>query len=1045
MKKITNIFIFFVFSFFSLYLNINAVSGDYSGEGQGQGYSGGKSCSTAGCKCTGGACLAAGAGIKFTLVNISNSKLEALSYGYMRSTGNKYGGEYFDSKNVHGEKAIEGIILGDGNYNYGAFGKGNYVELEPFDKINTIIPKSQAGLNFYQENLKENILVDPGCSSKGTDCVLTEEFANISVTLLRRANIISSSDTLSTITAAHKNTISNLRIIIEPVYALYLNGYNGSKYVFSTPKSIAYKFASSDYYGRNTVLGISDFANSLYNRIYTKDTLGTIINYPSYIVPTSDEAKVNSFLNLNTGAGYSIAKILYEINKCDIRKDGSEYTYVDNNGNEWNNDINGDNLRYYLTQSNSGCGCESFNSSAYKSELLNSNEKFQEIYDSICVPPVVKSCEYEKNGANYTFYGKTGNILSSYSEFIDDCECSHPKVLSLKSIGGFAAIYNSSGCLYNPTESYSGSINKCSDSQSYDDAKSNTNFSNYTLGYNKESTINSYCTEVCDEVININDLKGKYTTEAGEYFEFSKYPNLVANKTCTVSIDYNTWSTVYESNLQVLVDAYNVWQEASAAQASQTLSSSGCGKYCCGSGENPCAVKCQKYKYVYNYSYSSANIVNKTNLIYSPQSGYQETACAASPSPINWNVSGKLSTFQGKSANATSIANLKNDLRTCNNRLGIAKSNTTSDDTITDAQFYNFDQKLNYYYAQTYSNNSIGVKYNNERSSYGGIDDSNFVESETKTANQSGSGGDRQYATLTESGINQETIYTYTSDIKRVVQYSVDYQYPDKEKYSEIFTGKIITYNNPGKSIYLGYVYDIDASAKAKNDNINYYSFSKLGDAGGTGKIFNKFKTGDSIKRYCDYEITNSIIEGCPDGTCDSKLDIVFRIVDPINIDPNNRLGTTNGLKNWDNIKGETVISTIQSADTYNPNNLEYSFTLDSASIKKIREYNSNCDATGSCDPIKYSDTESSYSELSCNNSGNECTSKFITELAKSSGAFGKNIATNTEGRDKWKYLIYNTSTNNWSIEVKDAGDMSTSTFNSLITQYKGLGVDVTP
>ena len=581
MKMNVNIYLFLTFAFFCLALNVNAVSGGYSGEGQGQGYSGGSnSCSTSGCKCTGGACLAAGAGIKFTLVDISSSKLNALSYGYMRSTGNKYGGEYFDSKNVHGGGAIEGIILGNGDYSYWAFGKDNYIELTPFSRMNTIIPKSQAGLNFYQEELKKSILIDPNCSSKGITCVFTEEFANISVTLLRKANIISASDTLSTITSEQKNTISNLRIIIEPEYALYLNGYAYSKYIFSTPKSIADKFASSAYYGKSTVLGISDFANSLYKQIYTIDTLGTIINSPSYIVPSNNEQKVNSFMNLNTGAGYSIAKILYENNKCDIRKENEKYIY-NSNGIDYIMDVNGDNLRYYLTQSNSGCGCESFNISTYKSELLNSNEKFQEIYDSICVSPVVKSCEYEKSGANYTFYGTAGNVLSDYSAFINNCGCTHPNVLSLKSIGGFAAIYNSSGCLYNPTESYSGSINKCSDSQSYDNAKSDTNFSNYTLGYNKESTINSYCREVCDEVININDLKGKYTTEAGEYFEFSKYPNLVANKTCTVSIDYNTWSTVYESNLQVLVEAYNVWQEAVAAAASVSYGSC-CSSYTCG-------------------------------------------------------------------------------------------------------------------------------------------------------------------------------------------------------------------------------------------------------------------------------------------------------------------------------------------------------------------------------------------------------------------------------------------------------------------------------
>ena len=243
-----------------------------------------------------------------------------------------------------------------------------------------------------------------------------------------------------------------------------------------------------------------------------------------------------------------------------------------------------------------------------------------------------------------------------------------------------------------------------------------------------------------------------------------------------------------------------------------------------------------------------------------------------------------------------------------------------------------------------------------------------------------------------------------------------------------------------GKSISLGYGYDTDASAIAKSDNNTYYSFTKLGAI--DKKIFNKFKTGNEIKRYCTYEITNEIIEGCEDGSCDSKLDIVFRIVDPKNLDPNGRLGTTKGFKNWNNIKGQTVLSTIQSEDTFNPDNLEYSFTLDSATIKKIREYDANCDASGECDPIKYSSTDKSYSELLCNEDGNECTSGFITELTKSSGAFGKSVATNTDGRDNWKYLIYDNSTNKWSIEEKKAGKVS---FSSLIAQYKSLGVDVTP
>lgn len=1012
MKKNVSIFLFLTLSFFSLCLNVKAVSGGYSGEGQGQGYSGGKSCSTAGCKCTGGACLAAGAGLKFTLVNISNSKLEALSYGYMRSTGNLYGGDYFDNRNVYGGGAIEGIILSSGEYSYGAYGKANYIELTPFSKMNSIIPKGKAGLNFYQNKLKESILVDPNCSSKGIECVLTDEFANISVILLQKANIISASNTLSSLTTEQKNIISNLRIIIEPVYALYLNGYNGSKYVFSTPKSIAYKFASNDYYGKTTVLGISDFANSLYKQIYTMDTLGTIINSPAYIVPTSNEQKVNSFLNLNTGAGYSIAKILYENNKCDIKKDSGVYTYIDSYGNEWNNDINGDNLKYYLTQSNSGCGCETFNSSLYKTELLNSNEKFQEIYNSICEPPVVKSCEYEKNGVNYTFYGKSGNILSSYAEFIDDCGCTNSNVLALKSVGGFLNIYNNSGCLYSPTESYSGSINKCSDSQSYDVAKSDTNFDSYTLGYNKVTPINDYCTEVCDEVININDLKGKYTTEAGMYFEFSKYPNLVANKKCTVTIDYNKWSNEYNSNLQTLVNAYNPYAEAVAGSNSSPTSGSCCAWGTC-SGEG-CVPPCIAYWQYYNYSYQKAEIYNQTNLRYVSASG-SKTSCGY----YNWSslVSSTLSTFQSKSVNQNSIVNLKNYLKTCNNRLGINKSNTTSDDTITDTKFYNFDQKLNYYYSQTYSKNEIGLKYNNQRSSYGALDDSNFKETKEKKAYQEGTGGDREYASLTPSGINWETIYTYTSNIKRTVEYSVDYEYPDKEKYAEAFTGKISTTNNGGNSIYLGYVYDIDPSAKAKIKNENYYSFTKLGDEGGTGKLFNKFKSGDSIKRYCDYEITNEIIEGCEDGSCDSKLDIVFRVVDSNNIDPNERFidkstnqiisyDGTNGFKNWRTEKGQTVKTAIENSETFNPDNLEYSFTLDSATIKAIRAYNEEyiyCDGNN-CDPL-YSNLTLPASKLDCESEGNKCKSNFIDEATKTKSSIlgTSKFALITNGRNTWK------------------------------------------
>ena len=233
------------------------------------------------------------------------------------------------------------------------------------------------------------------------------------------------------------------------------------------------------------------------------------------------------------------------------------------------------------------------------------------------------------------------------------------------------------------------------------------------------------------------------------------------------------------------------------------------------------------------------------------------------------------------------------------------------------------------------------------------------------------------------------------------------YNRPKYEKYVEVSTGKISTTYVENKSIKLGYVYDIDVSAIPKSDNKTYYAFSKLGAS--DNKIFNHFKDGDEIKRYCTYEITNDII-GCEDGNCDdegSKLKVVFRIVDPNNIDPNSRFGTGEGFKNWDNDKGKATKAKIENDDTYNPKNLEYSFSLDSATIKAIRNYNSNCDGN-ECDPIVYSDTKTSYSELECDENGLYCKSKFITTALSDNTIFGKKFALNTNGRSTWKDFTTN-------------------------------------
>jgi hypothetical protein len=164
-------------------------------------------------------------------------------------------------------------------------------------------------------------------------------------------------------------------------------------------------------------------------------------------------------------------------------------------------------------------------------------------------------------------------------------------------------------------------------------------------------------------------------------------------------------------------------------------------------------------------------------------------------------------------------------------------------------------------------------------------------------------------------------------------------------------------------------------------------------------------------------------------------------MVDSREIDPNGRLddsytinldGTTNGFKNWRNVKGETVYNDMKAADTFNPSYLEYSFTLDSKTINNIREYNK----TASYDKID------ANSLLVCNDNGNECESKFITDL--STGAYGTTVNATIDGRENWKYLLYSSS-RGWYIDELRKGTISDTQYNNWLndpnSNYNNEGV----
>lgn len=92
-----------------------------------------------------------------------------------------------------------------------------------------------------------------------------------------------------------------------------------------------------------------------------------------------------------------------------------------------------------------------------------------------------------------------------------------------------------------------------------------------------------------------------------------------------------------------------------------------------------------------------------------------------------------------------------------------------------------------------------------------------------------------------------------------------------------------------------------------------------------------------------------------------------FKVVDPANLFPD---GTSEYGKNWSN----DMINKVQSADTYNPNNITYQFTLNPADMKNIKEYNDSKESIGG-----YSDFD-----LKCTCDKTACTScmsEFINNI----------------------------------------------------------------
>lgn len=337
--------------------------------------------------------------------------------------------------------------------------------------------------------------------------------------------------------------------------------------------------------------------------------------------------------------------------------------------------------------------------------------------------------------------------------------------------------------------------------------------------------------------------------------------------------------------------------------------------------------------------------------------------------------------------------------------------------SISTKQYYQLSPKLQFNYdnnkniSLVYGNNSKYTKYTGDNIKYNNdvysIDDynggtkvsfGNNIVYSWSISNGYYSGYSGYDSISTNFSLHKYSPITRTKEIRLTYE-------QEKNKYNHFFadyqTGKITSEADTVKTdnrIDLGYVYPVDLNSSGERK----ISF-KLDTSSDLSKPVKEILKQDGNNEYkCSFQITNdAVIKNTNKDTSSKSDEEKYKVkfyVRPIatnDIDPNNRLDSGLLGANWASRKGQLLMQIIQDKskgnNTYNRDNLEYSFTLSAQNIDKIRKYNK----TNEYDDFK----------LSCNKMGGECKSIFLDGFAN--GDYGSVVNTvNTNGRNRRKYYI---------------------------------------
>lgn len=539
--------------------------------------------------------------------------------------------------------------------------------------------------------------------------------------------------------------------------------------------------------------------------------------------------------------------------------------------------------------------------------------------------------------------------------------------------------------------------------KSTDNYTTNSNTNDSITHSNKIYTINKYCPMKCSETFTYTYPSIFETVKSGTYFQLIYTPQVKSTYKCTQTFNYDLWKNSYNIAIDNEKKAYVDYQNAEGINAINSPSDYGsedssCGvkrSWSCGTREHPktCYEFYKRYTISFTpqvYSTSSKTFEYGTNVsvtycendnISIAKSSlfnqiYQQLDTTKKLSEISADTDGTYVVEKGKRQN------LENMNKTC--------FNTLSTSSVSTEKFYSVKP-------------NVSIKYDLDTT----ID--NEVKLITDDPYYSNDNLDRKDVTeeynISYGSTNEKfNAYTFGDNHITTRTKKVNYEFHTNfDYYTNFYTGSIVeTYNN--KSIKLGNVFPVKIASSGTR-NIKFVMDTTNSNL--SGNVKNVLKSGDNATYTCTYKITNDAVvldKETKDETENNKKYKTTFFVRPIatsDVDPNNRLDKGLLGANWSSTKGQALMKIIEdkskNQNTYNPNNLEYSFTLNANTLDQIREYNKL---------NKYDNVDWS---TNCNGLGMECESKFLNGL--SNGSLGTSMDVNgvnakLTGRKNRKYYI---------------------------------------